>query len=198
MQSGLRLIPFAVSGAFGTLLCALACKGKRLPPLIPSIFGGALQIIGLVFLSQSPQDDPAWTGLMGLQVLVGLGYGACIGMETLLCPFIVDRRDLATATGAIVQFRFLGSAIAIAVLNAVGNGRVRDQLAEGGLLTAEQITTIFESAESIKDLPSTLQHLVRTEFLLGFNLEMRVLLGFAVASVFTNFIMWQRPNIRIL
>lgn len=134
---------------------------------------------------------------MGLQVLVGLGYGACIGMETLLCPFLVERRDLATATGAIVQFRFLGSAIAVAVLNAVGNGWVRDRLVEGGRLTAQQIIAIFQSAENIKVLPTALEQMVRNEFLLGFNLEMRILLGFAVASVLTNFIMWQRPNVRV-
>lgn len=197
VQAGLRLIPFSVSGAFGTVLCAAASKGRKMPPLFPSIVGGILQILGLVFLSRSPEDDPAWGGLMGLQVLVGLGYGMCLGMETLLTPFIADRRDLATATGAVVQFRFLGAAIATAVLNAVGNGWVRDRLVDGGRLTAQQISRIFQSAASIKDLPMTLRHEVRTDFLLGFNLEMRILLGFAVASALTNFIMWQRPNIRV-
>lgn len=75
----------------------------------------------------------------------------------------------------------------MAFLNAVGNGRVRDRLVGGALLTAEQVATVFESAKYTKALPSNLQHIVRNKFLLRF----------VVASVLTNFITWQRRNVRV-
>ena len=101
----------------------------------------------------------------------------------------------AVGTAATIQFRFLGSAVAISVITAVGNSRVKDSL--NGVLTPVQLQNLFGSLETIRELPANLQTLVRGDFLLAFNLEMKIVLGFAVASVFTGLLMWERKQIRV-
>lgn len=65
-----------------------------MPPLYVSFIGQALQIIGLVMLARGPAENPNWAALYGFEVLVGFGFGFCIGTATLLTPFIVENRDL--------------------------------------------------------------------------------------------------------
>ena len=94
LEAGIRLIPFAVCGPVATITCTALSKNKRVPPLYLGIFGALLQIIGLVFMSRGKLDDPQWPALYGFEVLAGLGFGCCIAMATLLCPFIVEKNDL--------------------------------------------------------------------------------------------------------
>lgn len=65
-----------------------------MPPLYVSFIGQVLQIIGLIFLARGPAENPNWHALYGFEVLVGFGFGFCIGTATLLTPFIVESRDL--------------------------------------------------------------------------------------------------------
>jgi hypothetical protein len=216
LQAGLRLIPLAVAGPIATIIVAITVKNKRVPPLYAALVGAILQILGLVFISTAPSSDPGWTGIYGLEVLIGLGMGSCIGMVTMLTPFVVEKRDLGKYRGAIhsttplelqlttwiavasaagVQFRFIGSAVVISLVTAVGNSWIRDELL--GSLNLLQLAEIFRSTDTINDLPDQLESPVRTTFVQGFNLQMRVVLGFAVASVFTSLLMWQKVQIRV-
>lgn len=72
-----------------------------MPPLYVSFIGQALQIVGLVMLARGPADNPNWPALYGFEVLVGFGFGFCIGTATLLTPFIVESRDLGQLPGGI-------------------------------------------------------------------------------------------------
>jgi hypothetical protein len=79
LQAGVRMIPLAICGPIGTIVCAVLCKGERLPPLYLAIAGSVLQILGLVFLARGDPADADWHGLYGLEVVVGLGFGMCLG-----------------------------------------------------------------------------------------------------------------------
>jgi hypothetical protein len=78
----------------GTVICAGLSKNKRVPPIYLAIAGEVMQIIGLVFLAQGDPADPDWHGLYGLEVVVGLGFGLCLGAVTLMVPFVVEKRDI--------------------------------------------------------------------------------------------------------
>ncbi|KAI0813404.1 drug resistance transporter [Xylaria sp. FL0064] len=194
-EAGVRLLLFSFFGPLGAILTAMLSKNRRLPPLYIGLFGVLIQIIGLVFLSSGPPSQPDWPPLYGLEVIIGLGMGCNIGLVALLTPFVAERRDLAVASAAGTQFRFLGSAIVVSVTTAVGNRWIKDHLA--GTLTSEQIQAIFRSTTSISDLPPALEKQLRSDFVRSFNLEMRIVLGFAVASVFNIALLWKRNQIRV-
>lgn len=66
------------------------------------------------------------------------------------------------------------------------------------MLTPEQIQGVFRSSDAIKALPTAeLESMVRSSFVESFNLQMHVVLGFAVAGVFTALLMWQRIQVRV-
>lgn len=158
--------------------------------------------------------DRDWPGLYGLQVCIGFGMGLAVGTATLLTPAVVERKDLgkfgcldfmtcgavltwttAAGSAAVIQFRFLGGATILSIATAVGNSWVRHVLSE--VLTTEALQGIFRSAATIGELPSNTEYVVRGHFVQSFNLQMRILLGVAVAAVFSSLLMWQKPQIKV-
>ncbi|KAK0667281.1 multidrug resistance protein 3 [Cercophora samala] len=195
LQAGLRLIPFSVCGPLGTIVCAVFSKNRRVPPIYMALVGGVMQIVGLVFLSRGDPHEPDWHGLYGLEVVIGLGFGLCLGAATLLVPYVVEKRDLAIGAAAPVQLRFLGSATVISIVTAVGNSWLRDSLSQS--LQPTQIQAIFQSSAAIGKLPLELETIVRARFVESFNLQMRIVIGFAVAGVLTVLLMWQKPQVKV-
>ena len=98
-------------------------------------------------------------------------------------------------SAAVVQFRFLGGATILSVTTAIGNTRIRNVLS--GLLTSEQLLALFRSTETINLLQHDVQNRVRGHFVQSFNLQMRIVLGVAIAAVLSSLLMWQKPQIRV-
>ncbi|KAI1205341.1 putative multidrug resistance protein fnx1 [Annulohypoxylon truncatum] len=195
LQAGVRLLPFVMCGPIGVTLVAMLSKKRRVPPIYIGLVGSIFQMLGLIFMARGPPNNPDWTPLYGLEVLTGMGMGISIGFVTLLTPYIAEKRDLAVASAAGTQFRFLGSALVVSITTAVGNGWIKDQLSS--YLTSSQIEQIFQTTATIDKLPEQLQPSVRSTFVRGFNLQMHIVLGFAVASVFSIALMWRRSQIRV-
>jgi uncharacterized membrane protein YeiH len=97
----------------------------------------------------------------------------------------------------VVQARFLGGAVLIAIITAVGNGYAKDHLLDQAILTPSEIEALFQSTQIISTFPPSTQSTVRKIFTEAFNLETKIVLGFAVAAVFTTVMMWQRPQVRV-
>ncbi|KAI0201342.1 drug resistance transporter [Astrocystis sublimbata] len=195
LQAGVKLLPFAILTPVGAAFTAIICKNRRLAPIYMGFLGVFLQIIGLALLSSTPISHPGWNAIYGFQVLIGFGAGCNIGLVTILMPYVVEHRDLAVALAAGTQFRFLGSAVVISITTAVGNGYIKARLSS--VLTLKQIQEIFRSSATIDDLPSDLEEKVRREFVNSFNLQFHIILGFAVASVFTVILLWRRNQVKI-
>ncbi|KAI1180244.1 drug resistance transporter [Nemania sp. FL0916] len=195
LQAGIKLLPFVLFGPVGAALTAGLSKNRRVAPVYVGLFGVILQILGLAFLSSVPVDNPDWNATYGLEVLVGLGMGCAIGVVTIMTPYVVQHKDLAVATAAGTQFRFVGSAVVVSITTAVGNGWIKDQLS--GVLTSQQIGGIFRSSDTINHLPPEVQKRVRAEFGRSFNLEFHIILGFAVAAVLSIALLWRRQQIKV-
>ncbi|KAJ3574510.1 hypothetical protein NPX13_g4335 [Xylaria arbuscula] len=178
LEAGVKLLPFVLLTSTGAALTGALVKNRRIPPVYVGLSGVILQIAGLAAL---PSISPANTGVYGLQVIIGLGAGFNIGIATLMTPCVVEHKDLAVATAAGTQFRFLGSAIVVSIATAVGNSLVKARLT--GTLTSRQIEDIFRSSVTINGLSPELEQLVRREFDRSFNVQFRIILGFYVASL---------------
>lgn len=88
-----------------------------------------------------------------------------------------NRKSIAVAMGSIDQFRGMGGVIGIAIATNLLNSLARSKLA--GFLSQAHIEILLQSAKSLSLLSPMMQVMVCEAFAEGFNLQMKVLAGFA-------------------
>ncbi|ORY12828.1 putative multidrug resistance protein fnx1 [Clohesyomyces aquaticus] len=191
-RAGVRLIPFSIAVPVGAGLVAALCGKRRLPPIYLLLAGSVFQTLGLVFMSRTTLGDIRGAAQYGLQIVVGLGCGLNIGGLTLMIPFVIEKRDLATSTSGAVQFRLLGGAIAVAIVTAVMNNDVRRTLLP--IIGPEDLAQILRTTETIEELKEPLRTIVRDVFLKGYNMQLRIIVGFAAAGIPATLLMWQQKE----
>lgn len=91
-------------------------------------------------------------------------------------PFVA-----AIATGTVVQFRFLGGAIGLAIASNILNGHLTHRLQ--GVMTSHELHLFLENVRSIKSLPPLLQEEVKDVLAGSFNTQLIVMVGFAAAQL---------------
>lgn len=94
---------------------------------------------------------------------------------------------------AILQFRTMGGAIGLAVVTTVLNSYIKSHLL--GILSSEQINELMKTTQAFALLPPNLAESVKTVFANGYNLQMRVMIGFSAAQIPVALLMWQRKQI---
>ncbi|KAI1261413.1 drug resistance transporter [Xylariaceae sp. FL1019] len=190
LQAGIRLIPLTVTLQIGAMLVAILTKRGRIAPVHLLFVGASLQLIGVVFLSQGDADHPTWSGIYGFEAVTGVGLGLSIGVVTLMMPHACEVRDRATATSAVVQFRFLGGATVLAIVTAVANKWLLGVL--GTLVSSEEAMMILRDSATIGGLSAATGTAVRELFVKSFDLQMKILVGFAAAQFPVTLLMWKR------
>ena len=89
----------------------------------------------------------------------------------------------------------LGGALVLAIITAVMNQDLDRSLS--GLLNPSQLAAVFRSAEVVARLPEPLHTAVKETFMKGFNMQLRILIGFAAAEVPFTLMMWQKDPVKI-
>lgn len=89
--------------------------------------------------------------------------------------------NAAIATGTVVQLRFLGGAIGLAIASNILNGRLVDRLE--GILTSHQLHLFLENVETLKQLSPRLQMDVKDVFASSYITQLTVMIGFAAAQL---------------
>ncbi|KAF2657865.1 putative multidrug resistance protein fnx1 [Lophiostoma macrostomum CBS 122681] len=189
VKAGLRLIAFGAAIPVGSTSSGLLCQKRRVPPIFLFFLASLFTILGLLFMSRVAIDDISWSGLYGLQFVTGVGCGIMMGMVTLLPPFVAEQDDLATCTASVIQFRSLGGALALSLVTAIMNHSIQNSLLP--VLGPQKLAQIFLSPQSLNALDEPLRSVVKEVFWKGFNMQLRILLGFAVAQVPATMLMWK-------
>lgn len=101
----------------------------------------------------------------------------------------------ATGTSAMVQFRLLGGALALCLVTAIMNNNLRQDLLPH--IGPEVLSRIFRTTAAINALSEPTKALVRSGFMRGYNLQLRILIGFAGAQLPATLLMWQKDGIKI-
>lgn len=117
-------------------------------------------------------------------------YNNCINSRIL-----ADLALKAVAMGSVAQFRVMGGVIGLAIVTAVFNSLVKSKL--GRFMSPDQINDLLKATGSITSLSAELQEMVRGIFADGYDLQMKILAGFAAAQIPSSILMWQKKQIRV-
>lgn len=102
---------------------------------------------------------------------------------------------LAVGMGIGNQFQMKGSAIVLAIGTSVFNGYTRARLQE--ILGTSHPDALYSLGTSLSSMPTQTQEDVRLALAVGYNRQMLVLCGAAVAQVPIAFLLWKRNQIKV-
>ncbi|KAI1339724.1 putative multidrug resistance protein fnx1 [Xylariaceae sp. FL0016] len=178
------------------------CENREVLGLfLNSFFTGAVSITCIIQLPLRYQTTVGASPLQaGIRLLpfvmcgpIGATITAALAKGRKVAPVDIGLVAVASAVGT--QMRFVGSAIVVAIVTAVSNDWIKDDLSV--LLSPSQIEDMFRSTDTIYDLPESDQPIVRSAFVTSFNLQMHIVLGFAAASIFSILLMWKKNPTKV-
>lgn len=89
----------------------------------------------------------------------------------------------------------LGGILGLAIVTSVMNRWIRLPLLE--ILPSEQVKALLETTDALKSFPEATQLAVRELFGQGYNLQLKIMIGFAVAQIPATLMMWKKKPIMI-
>jgi hypothetical protein len=97
--------------------------------------------------------------------------------------------------GSVTQFRMMGGAITLAIINTVRNDFLKSSLKE--VLKPEQISTLLGFSHPSSNLDPATQQVVGRKLAEGYNLQTKILAGMAGVQLLSSFLMWQKKQIKV-
>jgi hypothetical protein len=90
----------------------------------------------------------------------------------------------------VVQFRFLGGAIGLAIASNIQNGRLSQHLR--GILSSHELHLFLENVKSTEMLSPHLHEVVKDVFASSYRTQLRVMIGFAAAQLLATLLLLKR------
>lgn len=87
----------------------------------------------------------------------------------------------------------MGGVIGLAIVTAAYKANVISSLDQ--FLTLEQRSRILQTPQTIASFDSIAKEKIERAFASGYNLQFRILIGFAAAQIPSSLLMWQRKQI---
>ncbi|KAF2108387.1 major facilitator superfamily domain-containing protein [Lophiotrema nucula] len=187
-NAAIRLLAFGAFIPLGSIFAAALIGRLRVPPCFIILLGAVMQIVGTLLLSRVSTSYRLERAPLGYQVLLGTGIGLATAAMVLLVPYVMEQKDLAVGTAAVTQFRFLGGLIGIAIATSISTPYMRSHLAS--IVGEQTADSMLERMETIDMLSGEVANEARAVVGRGYNLQIRLLVGFAVAQVPVTGLMW--------
>ena len=102
----------------------------------------------------------------------------------------------AVASGALLQTRILGGALGLAITSNVLTSYLKSSLA--GVVSTEELSTLLQSTSSIRLLSPHIQDKILVAFSDGYNLQMKIMTGFAGAQLLAVGAIWRKQQISVV
>lgn len=93
----------------------------------------------------------------------------------------------AIGTGAVVQFRFLGGAVGLAIASNIQNGQLAESLKD--VLSSHRLHLFLENVKLTQDLSPELREKIRDVFAASYTTQLRVMIGFAAAQLLATLLL---------
>ena len=94
----------------------------------------------------------------------------------------------AVATGATIQFRFLGGVIGLSIASSVMNHYLETHLTE--ILPSDALAALMQTTEVLATFTPNVREKVIEVFAKSYDLQYRVMIGFAAAQFPAAAMMW--------
>ncbi|KAI4656812.1 uncharacterized protein J4E78_006703 [Alternaria triticimaculans] len=193
LAAAARLLTYGAFVPFGSGIAGAMMGKPRIPPCWIILGGSLMEILGIALLSQIDTSSHIDASQYAFQIIAGTGTGLVNSGLILLVPYAMYKRDLAVGSAATSQFRTLGGLVGIAIVTSISTPYIRSHLTD--ILPLELTESLLERTELVQTLsPETLER-VRQVFGEAYNLQVKVLIGFAVAKVPVTGMMW--TNLRV-
>jgi len=192
--SGLELLPM-VGGMLITFILSGQLVSRTGRYKIFPILGSAVLTIGLVFLTRLGSHTSFSYAAIDMFV-VGLGLGLVMQILVVAVQNAVPHSQLGTATATATFFRTIGGAFGVAVLGAVFNTRLLDQLRSTGspaLLKLLKGGNIAENPAQIHKLPLVERTIVVNAFSHTLQTVFVVAVPFAVVAFVVSWFLKEIP-----
>lgn len=161
--AGVRMLPMLIfTGTLSPLAAAVVRISLSYRPLL--WFGAACGAVGAGLLSSLTLDS-SFSRQYGYQALVGISFGICITLSTIVVQFCCDRKDLAAAMGVQTFLRQIGGLIGVAISTALLNARVDEAIHHSGIPEAIRASP----ASILPTLPPALLAAARSAYSKGFS-----------------------------
>ncbi|KAL8902863.1 MAG: hypothetical protein Q9207_004328 [Kuettlingeria erythrocarpa] len=195
LDAGIRLLPFAILSPIGSGIAAGVAGKAKVPPVYLLLAGSAVQIVGFTLLSLSSTSKSVSAAQYSYEAIAGFSIGVNLACLVLMTPFTVETRDKSVAMSAMVQVRTLGGLVGLAIVTAAMKSYIKSNLAQH--LSSAQIDILLRSTSAFETLPSEVVDVVKSIFAEGYNLQMRIMIGFSAAQMPVAFLMWKRKQILV-
>ncbi|MFF7335258.1 MDR family MFS transporter [Streptomyces sp. NPDC090306] len=189
-NSGLLLLPMLLAMLVMSLVAGRVTTATGRYKIFP-IAGGVLVTAGLYLLSLMDTDTSRFTSGVYMAVL-GAGMGCLMQITMLVAQNSVEMKDMGVASSSTTLFRTLGSSFGVAIMGALFNSRVQDEMSRRAGAVGSKVTerSAQLDAASLAKLPAAAreayQHAVSSgthaAFLLGAAVAVLVL----VSAVFVR------------
>ncbi|PVI01633.1 MFS general substrate transporter [Periconia macrospinosa] len=194
-DAGVRLLPFNFLISFASVMVNVIAGATGILPVYILLFGSAIQLVGLALFSTLPTDGTIPAAIYGYQVLGGFGIGCVMGILLQIPPQVVQKRDIAISSGALLQFRVFGGALGLSITTSAMNNYLSSHMpaAVGGT----SASALLQSVEVIREYPHEVQAQILKAFAEGYNLQMKIMVGFAALQVLVVGMLWRKNQIRL-
>ncbi|KAI4909408.1 hypothetical protein J4E90_008105 [Alternaria incomplexa] len=193
LAAAARLLTYGAFVPFGSGIAGAMMGKPRIPPCWIILGGSLMEILGIALLSQIDTSSHIDASQYAFQIIAGTGTGLVNSGLILLVPYAMDKRDLAVGSAATSQFRTLGGLVGIAIVTSISTPYIRSHLTD--ILPLELAESLLEKTELVQTLSPEMLERVRQVFGEAYNLQVKVLIGFAVAKVPVTGMMW--TNLRV-
>ncbi|KAJ5708741.1 major facilitator superfamily domain-containing protein [Penicillium malachiteum] len=170
---GVLLTTFVSGCPWNVVIVYLAQRLQVLSNLSPLEAG--IRIIpysALATATAIPVDGSFPAFAYAYEAIAGAGVGVTIGILILATPFVVQTKDIGIATGALMQYRFLGGAVGLAIASNILNGRLKSKLVD--IISPKDFSRLLSNIEVIKTLPSQAQEEIIRVFGESYKLQYQV------------------------
>ncbi|KAI0006766.1 putative multidrug resistance protein fnx1 [Xylariaceae sp. FL0662B] len=195
LNAGVRLIPFTITIAFGSIFSSTIAGKLKVPPLYMLLTGSYLQMLRFALLGTLPTTPDIPARIYGFEVITGWGCGMSFSLLFVMIPFVNEKRYHAVGMGGGAQFRMMGSAMILAIATSVFNTYALPHLQ--AILGVSDSDSLILSGAALASLPRGLQEGVRKILAEGYNRQILVLCVSASLQIPSLLLMWKRKQMVI-
>ncbi|KIF79096.1 transporter [Streptomyces sp. 150FB] len=187
-NSGLLLLPMLLAMMVVSLIAGRVTTSTGKYKIFP-IMGGALMVVGLYLMSTMDVSTTRLTSGIYMAVL-GAGMGFLMQITMLVAQNSVEMKDMGVASSSTTLFRTLGSSFGVALMGALFNSRVQDEMVSRAGGKASSLASAQLDAKSLAKLPDVMreayQHAVAAGTHASFTLGAAIGLVAFVAAWFVK------------